>query len=108
MLWSASGPCHPVGTERAYDAAVAYPLPAGVSALIHPDDEPIIAILEQCAEDRRRLGRAGARGDIAAERPRVRRASLAPAPRRQVMTRSTRFHLSASSKKLAEWYHAIA
>jgi hypothetical protein len=35
---------------------VAYPLPAGVSALIHPDDEPIIAILEQCAEDRRRLG----------------------------------------------------
>jgi hypothetical protein len=35
---------------------VAFPFPAGVSGLIDPDDEPIIAILEQCAEDRRRLG----------------------------------------------------
>lgn len=32
------------------------PLPAGVSALIDPDDEPIIAILEECAAERRRLG----------------------------------------------------
>jgi hypothetical protein len=35
---------------------VAHPLPAGISAFISPDDEPIIAILEQCAADRRRLG----------------------------------------------------
>jgi hypothetical protein len=48
--------CQASVTERPYDSAVAYPLAAGFSALIHPDDEPIIAILEQCAEDRRRLG----------------------------------------------------
>jgi hypothetical protein len=35
---------------------VAFPFPNGVSGLIDPDDEPIIAILELCAEDRRRLG----------------------------------------------------
>ena len=35
---------------------MAFPLPAGFSALVDPDDEPIIAILELCAEDRRRLG----------------------------------------------------
>jgi hypothetical protein len=35
---------------------VAFPFPAGVSGLIDPDDEPIIAILEQCAADRTRLG----------------------------------------------------
>ncbi|HEY0614743.1 MAG TPA: hypothetical protein VGC96_08880 [Candidatus Elarobacter sp.] len=35
---------------------MASPLPAGVSALIHPDDEPIVAILEQCGVDRRTLG----------------------------------------------------
>jgi hypothetical protein len=35
---------------------VAYPFPIGISALIDPDDEPIVAILEQCAEHRRRLG----------------------------------------------------
>jgi len=35
---------------------VAFPFPAGVSGLIHPDDEPTIAILEQCAQDRMRLG----------------------------------------------------
>lgn len=48
--------CQASDTERPYDPGVAYPLPDGISALIHPDDEPIIAILEQCAEDRRRLG----------------------------------------------------
>ncbi len=30
--------------------------PAGVSGLIDPDDEPIIAILEACADDRARRG----------------------------------------------------
>jgi hypothetical protein len=35
---------------------VAFPFPLGVSGLIDPEDEPIVAILEQCAEDRRRLG----------------------------------------------------
>jgi len=35
---------------------VAYPFPQGVSALIDPDDEPYIAILEQCAQARRELG----------------------------------------------------
>jgi hypothetical protein len=35
---------------------VAYPLPLGVSGLIDPDDEPYIAILEECAAMRRRLG----------------------------------------------------
>jgi len=35
---------------------VAYPFPTGTSGLIDPDDEPIVAILEQCAEDRRRFG----------------------------------------------------
>jgi hypothetical protein len=35
---------------------VAFPFPPGVSGLIDPDDEPIIAILEQCAADRLRLG----------------------------------------------------
>jgi hypothetical protein len=35
---------------------VAFPLPAGFSALVDPDDEPTIAILELCAEDRLRLG----------------------------------------------------
>jgi hypothetical protein len=35
---------------------VAFPFPPGVSGLIDPDDEPIIAILEQCASDRLRLG----------------------------------------------------
>ena len=35
---------------------MAYPFPNGVSALIDPDDEPYIAILELCAEARRGLG----------------------------------------------------
>jgi len=35
---------------------VAFPFPAGVSGFVDPDDEPIIAILEQCAQERRRLG----------------------------------------------------
>ena len=35
---------------------MAHPFPKGVSGFIDPDDEPIVAILEQCAEDRRRLG----------------------------------------------------
>jgi hypothetical protein len=35
---------------------VVIPLPPGVSAFVDPDDEPIISILEQCAEERRRLG----------------------------------------------------
>jgi hypothetical protein len=38
------------------DLGVALPFPVGVSGLIDPDDEPIIAILEACAADRRRLG----------------------------------------------------
>ena len=35
---------------------MAYPLPAGVSGLVDPDDEPYIAILEACAALRRELG----------------------------------------------------
>lgn len=35
---------------------MAYPLPEGISALIHPDDEPTIAILEQLAHERASLG----------------------------------------------------
>jgi len=35
---------------------VAYPFPPGVSGLVDPDDEPYIEILEQCAQDRLRLG----------------------------------------------------
>jgi len=35
---------------------VAAPFPPGVSGLIDPDDEPIIAILEACADDRARRG----------------------------------------------------
>ncbi len=35
---------------------MAYPLPAGISGLVDPDDEPYIAILEECAAMRRRLG----------------------------------------------------
>ena len=35
---------------------MAFPFPPGVSGLVDPDDEPVIAILEQCAADRLRLG----------------------------------------------------
>ena len=35
---------------------MAFPFPAGVSGLVDPDDEPIMAIHEQCAADRLRLG----------------------------------------------------
>jgi hypothetical protein len=33
-----------------------FPLPAGVSALIHPDDEASIGLLELCASLRHQLG----------------------------------------------------
>jgi hypothetical protein len=48
--------CQASGILLAYDSDVAFPFPAGVSGLIDPEDEPIIAILEQCAADRLRLG----------------------------------------------------
>jgi hypothetical protein len=48
--------CHADGIALPYDPDVAFPFPPGLSGLLDPDDEPIIAILEQCAEDRRRLG----------------------------------------------------
>jgi len=35
---------------------VAFPLPSGISALIDPDDESFIALLEHCASARRDLG----------------------------------------------------
>jgi hypothetical protein len=35
---------------------MSYALPAGVSGLVDPDDEPYIAILEACAALRRELG----------------------------------------------------
>ena len=35
---------------------MAYEFPAGVSGLVDPDDEPYIAILEECAALRRELG----------------------------------------------------
>jgi hypothetical protein len=44
---------------------MAHPIPAGVSALVDPDDEPYIAILEACAALRRELGYPSyTRGDI--------------------------------------------
>jgi hypothetical protein len=60
---------------------VAFPFPAGVSGLIDPDDEAIIAILEQCAADRRRLGLASyTRADL----DRLFQVLDAPAPRAEL------------------------
>ncbi|MBV8581080.1 MAG: hypothetical protein JOZ86_10680 [Candidatus Eremiobacteraeota bacterium] len=60
---------------------MAYLFPAGVSALIDPDDEPHLAFLELCAEVRRRLGQPSyTRADL--ERLFALKDVAAPAPPR--------------------------
>ncbi|GAC1578767.1 MAG: hypothetical protein NVS3B7_12510 [Candidatus Elarobacter sp.] len=48
--------CQAYGTAATDTCIVACPFPEGVSGLVHPDDEPYIAILEACAASRRSLG----------------------------------------------------
>jgi hypothetical protein len=67
---------------------VAFPFPPGVSALVDPDDEPTIAILEQCAAQRRRLGLpAYSRADL----DRLFQILDAPAPRSEPARCALRF-----------------
>jgi hypothetical protein len=80
--------CHTSGILLAYDPDVAFPFPAGVSGLVDPDDEPIMAILEQCAADRLRLGLPTySRADL----ERLFQVLDAPAPRSELPVNVIRF-----------------